>query len=370
LKLKKMNSERVEKQLQENVRLENYSTLGIGGPARFFLRAQNEEIIEEAIEWAKKQNLPLFVLGGGSNILISDNGFSGLVLQIDIRGIKIDQNENEAIVSAKAGEDWDDFVSYAVSKNLSGLECLSGIPGKVGSTPIQNVGAYGQEVKDTIITVKAYDRDLKKIVTLSNSECEFSYRHSIFKSKAVDRFIILEVDYRLIPNGRPAVRYPELQKYLSENIEGEPSLAQVREAVITVRRRKAMVVDPDDIDSRSLGSFFVNPVIRRSEFQILEAEFNKRSNNGEKVPGFAAPEDMVKLSAAWLIEHSGFCKGYKHGNVGISSKHALAIINRGSGTAEEVIELMEKIQRGVEEEFGIKLSHEPIFVGFESEEKE
>jgi UDP-N-acetylmuramate dehydrogenase len=350
----------IEDHLQENILLKDYSTLRIGGPARYFIEATDVEVVRQAVGWAGEKNLLLFILGGGSNILISDCGFPGLVMRIAIRGIETREENGHVLVSASAGEDWDEFVAYTVSNDWSGLECLSGIPGKVGATPIQNVGAYGQEVKDTIVTVEAYDRSEKRIVTFSNSECEFGYRDSIFKSKVTDRYIVLGVTYRLTPRGRPSIRYPELRDYLAERIEGEPSLAEVRDAVVTIRRKKAMVLDPFDLDARSVGSFFVNPVVSRSEFESLQSKFGP----DEKIPNFPAPEGRIKLSAAWLIERAGFSKGYRHANVGLSTKHALAITNRGEGTAQEVVELKEKIQRVVEEHFGIMLTPEPVLVGF------
>jgi UDP-N-acetylmuramate dehydrogenase len=349
-----------EEQLRENISLHQFSTLGIGGPARYFFQATDGESVEKAVRWSRRQNLPLFILGGGSNILISDSGFPGLVVQIAIHGIEHYEENGAMIVTASAGEDWDEFVAYVVDKDWSGIECLSGIPGKVGATPIQNVGAYGQEVKDTIISVRAYDRDQDSVVTFSNSDCEFSYRQSIFKSKTINRYIVLSVTYRLTTQGSPSVRYPELQSYLAERIDKEPTLTQVREAVITIRRKKAMVLDPDDSDSRSVGSFFVNPIIGQSEFQTLVAKFDL----SEKIPNFPAPDGKVKLSAAWLIERSGLSKGYRRGNVAISSKHSLAIVNRGEGSAREVLELKEEIQRCVREKFGIDLTPEPVLVGF------
>ncbi|MEW6734549.1 MAG: UDP-N-acetylmuramate dehydrogenase [Acidobacteriota bacterium] len=357
-----------EERLQENILLKNYSTLGIGGPARFFVDATDLETIEQALQWVTQQHLPLFVLGGGSNVLISDQGFAGLVLHLTLRGIESRSEQGNIIVDVAAGEEWDGFVAYAVDNHWGGVECLSGIPGKIGATPIQNVGAYGQEVKDTIVSVNLYDRYQRSFVTLPNSACQFRYRQSIFKSKAVDRYIVLGVSYRLTPNGKPSINYPELQKYLAERINGTPTLAAVREAVLTIRRQKSMVLNPLDSDSRSVGSFFVNPILSRTDFAALESSLrtDAKLRLKETIPHFPAPENMVKLSAAWLIEQAGFYKGYQYANVGISNKHALAIVNRGAGTAQEVLDLVKKIQHQVQQRFGILLTPEPVFIGFDN----
>jgi len=240
----------------------------------------------------------------------------------------------------------------AVGNRWAGVECLSGIPGSAGATPIQNVGAYGQEVSETIIRVEVLERDTGRVVTLTNWDCGFSYRNSIFKTVAKDRYVVLGVTFRLAPNGPPAVRYPELGKFVDEH----SSLQEVRDAVIAVRRRKAMVIDPADPDTRSDGSFFMNPIIPRAEFEKLEHH---------QMPAYPSG-DQVKLSAAWLIEHSGFHKGWTFGNIGLSSKHTLAIVNRGGGTAREVVELVRLIQSKVRENFGVELHPEPNFIGFRS----
>jgi UDP-N-acetylmuramate dehydrogenase len=236
---------------------------------------------------------------------------------------------------------------------------MSGIPGCVGATPIQNVGAYGQETSESLVSVEALDLATGELVEIRAEECEFGYRLSRFKTRDRDRFIITRVTYRLIANGKPALRYAELQKYLAENGASHPTPAEVREAVLTIRRRKAMVIDPTDADSRSVGSFFVNPVVTPEEFEQI-----KKRARVEDMPAFPSSNDRVKLSAAWLIERAGFHRGYVHGKVGTSTKHALAIINRGGGTAREVIELKEQIQSRVLDAFGIALSPEPVFIGF------
>ncbi|MFY9225997.1 MAG: UDP-N-acetylmuramate dehydrogenase [Blastocatellia bacterium] len=351
----------LEEKIQENISLSPFTTLKIGGLARYFVNATDEEIIYQSIKWAKKENLPLFILGGGSNLVISDNGFAGLVLHINNLGIISKAIEDKIVVSVAAGEVWDNFVLQAVNNGWSGIECLSGIPGKVGATPIQNVGAYGQEVKDTIIKVKAYDRLTEKIVEFDALECEFSYRQSLFKSKAKDRYIVANVTYGLTLKDEPTIKYPELKKYLSENISLVPSLLQTRQAVINIRRKKAMVVDENDPDSFSVGSFFVNPIIELEKLEVLKEKLRLK-NIKETPPEFLAENGKIKLSAAWLIEKAGFRKGYKKGNVAISSKHALALINSGDGTAREIWDLALEIQQKVAQDFDVWLEPEPVFV--------
>src|SRR2546427_601766 len=353
----------LEESLRENVPLAPMTTLGIGGAARYFADVATTEALEAGIEWARSRRLPLFVLGGGSNIVVADAGFPGLVLRMSIRGIETRIEGDDVLVTAGAGEEWDPLVARCAASNWAGFECLSGIPGRVGATPIQNVGAYGQETSETLTSLEAFDLSTKTVVELSASDCAFSYRTSRFKTWDRDRFVITRVKYRLTANGKPAVRYPELQRYFEERGGNEPSLADVRDAVLRIRGRKAMVIDPTDGDSRSVGSFFVNPVVTLDELERIKQRLGQRVCDGP--PVFPVLEDRVKLSAAWLIERAGFKRGYTYGNVGTSTKHALAIINRGGGTAGEVVELKELIKKRVLEEFGIELTPEPVFVGFD-----
>jgi UDP-N-acetylmuramate dehydrogenase len=346
------------RRLQRNVPLAPFTTLGIGGPARLFIRAETVDEIREALSWTAAQNEPLFILGGGSNVLIADEGFDGVVLHIDLRGITVRDEDADAVnVYVAAGEKWDDVVSFAVDRGWAGIECLSGIPGLTGATPIQNVGAYGQDVSETIIRVEVIERDTGRVVTLTNWDCGFGYRQSIFKSTAKDRYVVVGVTFRLTPGGVASIRYPELQTYLDERSIDVHDLRQVREAVIAIRKRKGMVLDPTDPDTRSDGSFFMNPVVTPSQFDDLLIHAGTKN-----IPHFPSG-DQIKLSAAWLIEHSGFHKGFVHGNVGLSSKHTLAVINRGGGSAREVIELVRMIQGGVREAFGVEIQPEPNFVG-------
>jgi UDP-N-acetylmuramate dehydrogenase len=353
-----------EESLRENVPLAPMTTLGIGGRARYFAEVTTTEALLAGVEWARAESLPMFVLGGGSNILVADSGFPGLVLRVSIREVETQIDGDDAVVRAGAGEDWDPLVARCVRSNWTGFECLSGIPGRVGATPIQNVGAYGQETSETLTSVQAFDLSTATLVELSGGECEFGYRTSRFKTRDRDRFIITRVTYRLGVNVKPAVRYAELQGYLAERGLNDPALADVREAVLAIRRRKAMVIDPNDSDSRSAGSFFVNPTVTTDECERIKQLARRFTGGADTMPTFPAAEGKVKLSAAWLIEQAGFKRGYVHGEVGTSTKHALAIINRGGGTAREVVELKEMIQGRVLDQFGVALTPEPVFVGF------
>jgi UDP-N-acetylmuramate dehydrogenase len=354
---------RIPPPIQENILLAPFTTLGIGGAARFFVEAASENELLEAIEFAGQRQLPVFILGGGSNVLVADDGFPGLVIRVAIKGVVWDQQ-----ITASAGEDWDDFVRQCVERNLAGVECLSGIPGLVGGTPVQNVGAYGQEVSETIIKVRAFDRQSNCIVELSNADCQFTYRASVFNSTGKNRYIVLAVTYALVPNGEPAIRYPDLKNFFSGRTDN-PTLREVREAVIAIRSRKGMVIAPNDpandSNCRSAGSFFKNPVLTAEAFARLEASAKEQNllRDDERVPNFPAANGVVKVPAAWLIERAGFQKGYAKGPAGISSKHTLAIINRGGATACDVMELVKEIQARTAAKFGVWLTPEPVFVG-------
>lgn len=351
-------------QFQENVPLADYTTLGIGGPARYMVEVASEGQLLGALELAYARNLPTFVLGGGSNLLISDSGFPGLVLRIGLRGVHPLEEEGD-IISAAAGEEWDGFVRLCVAEKLGGLECLSGIPGTVGGTPVQNVGAYGQEVSDVILSVRILDRETLAVQELSNTECGFSYRSSIFNSSHRGTYIVLRVTYALHSRGRPRLQYPDLQQFFAGRKE-PPSLSEVRDAVLKIRASKAMVITPGDPDCRSAGSFFKNPIVMEdAALRVEEAALRMgRMAVSETLPRFKAPDGKVKLPAAWLIERAGFHKGFTRGPVGLSSKHTLALLNRGGATACDVLALMQEIQAGVRECFGIDLLPEPEFVGF------
>lgn len=334
----------------DNVSLAPYTTLGIGGPARWFARAASVEDVVAASRW---RDAPLFVLGGGSNLVMSDEGFDGVVVLIAIQGIVATAAGSDTRVSAGAGESWDGLVSFAVKHGLAGIECLSGIPGTVGGTPIQNVGAYGQEVASVIEWVDAVDRETGAAVRLSGTECAFGYRTSRFKRDDVGRFMICNVTFRLHGGAAATVTYPDLMAYFSAGESAAPDVRAVREAVLAIRRRKGMVIDAADPDTRSVGSFFTNPVVDRSMFERIAG-----------APGYPMQNDSVKIPAAWLIEHSGFGRGYVDGSVGLSTKHPLAIVNRGGATARDVVRLACSIKRTIIERFGVALRPEPVFVGF------
>jgi len=351
--------------IRENVPLAPYTTLEIGGPARFLVEADSEEKIEQALDFSRSRSCPLFVLGGGSNIVVADSGFPGLALKISLRGIQAVDDEDRGRIEAGAGEGWDAFVQHCVSRELAGLECLSGIPGTVGGAPIQNIGAYGEEAGEVILSIRVFDRETLRVNELSNAACRFSYRSSIFSTTHENRYIILKAAFALRPYGPARIHYKDLQQCFWGRTHN-PSLGEVREAVLQIRKAKAMVVSKDDPDSKSVGSFFKNPVLSPEEAINIEdlARAAAGLADSEGIPRFPAPEGKVKLPAAWFVEHAGFHKGYQYGNAGISSKHALAIINRGGATAQDIVDLMHRIQSRVRDLFGIELKPEPVLIGF------
>lgn len=341
--------------IKENVALAPFTTFRIGGPARYFIEARTEDAVLESIGFAKEKNLPVFVLGGGSNLLVGDAGFPGLVIKIAIPGVAWENDRDQTIVHAGAGEDWDPFVAACVDRDLAGIECLSGIPGSVGGTPVQNVGAYGQEISEVLMNVRAYDRHKDAMSDLSRDACRFGYRSSIFNTSDRDRFIVVRVTYALLKHGTPAVRYPDLQREF-ENSGQAATLSAVRAAVRRVRARKAMLLVDGDPDCRSAGSFFKNPILTEAQFADLQSRAHLEP------PRYPAGTGRVKTSAAWLIENAGFSKGYSLGPAGISSRHTLAIINKGGATAEDILRLCREIQTKVHGCFGIHLTPEPVFV--------
>ena len=339
--------------LQEHVPLAAYTTFGIGGPARWFAEAETEADVLEAVEFARRGGLSLFVLGGGSNLLVSDVGYPGVVLHIALRGI-VEQEDGGFAVAA--GEDWDAFVDRAIAGRCAGVECLAGIPGTVGGTPVQNVGAYGQEVSETIRRVRAFDLEANVFVELSREECEFAYRRSLFNTSARGRYVVTRVDYALEVNGRPRLSYADLKRHFAGH-DSTPSLAEVASAVRQIRRSKGMFLVAGDPDCASAGSFFKNPVITQSVFnKIAEGTCGV-------VPSYPADPGRVKLPAAWLIDQAGFRKGFALGNAGISARHTLALINRGGATAADILRLSEAISTSVEAKFGIRLEREPVWLG-------
>ncbi len=343
-----------------------FTTLQVGGPARYFVEARSEAQLKEAIACAAERRLPLFVLGGGSNLVVADEGWPGLVLKVALTGLEYESQRDSTLFYACAGENWDEFVSLTVSKNCAGIECLSGIPGTVGGTPVQNVGAYGQDVSQTITHVRVLEIATGKVRELRNTECRFTYRTSIFNTSERDRFIVLEAGYQLQQGGQPSLEYADLKKFFAETGRA-PTLQQVREAVRKIRRSKAMLLVPGDEDCRSVGSFFKNPLVSEAEAARIRKLAEQRAP-GKTLPQYPGQDGLVKLSAAWLVEQSGFAKGYAHGPVGISRKHALAIVNRGGATARDIVALKDEVQQNVFDLWGVRLQPEPVFVGFRAKD--
>jgi UDP-N-acetylmuramate dehydrogenase len=349
--------------LQENIPLAPLTTFHIGGPARYFVEAKSVGEVQEAVAFARSKDLPLFVLGGGSNLVVADAGWPGLVLKVAIMGIEQRPSRNDegkVLFDAGAGESWDRFVSHAIMARCSGVECLSGIPGSVGGAPVQNIGAYGQEVSETIESVEVLDLKDGQIRELCGEACGFAYRSSIFNTTERGRFVILGVVYALALGGEARIGYADLQRHFAGR-ETRPNLAETREAVRHIRALKGMLIVPGDPDCQSAGSFFKNPILTAEQHEDLR---QRATAKGFSVPTYPALEKRKKVSAAWLVENSGFARGYGFGHVGISSKHALAIVNRGGATAAEVLALKNQIQERVEELWSIRLEPEPVMVGF------
>ncbi len=338
-----------------------YTTIGLGGPARFFWEARTEEEVRQALAWARAERLPVHVLGGGSNTVFADEGYPGLVLRVALRGVDFREAGSWVEATVAAGEPWDEFVQSCVERGLAGLECLSGIPGSTGATPIQNVGAYGQEVAEAIQAVMVLDRQTMGTAELSPAACGFAYRRSRFKGSDRGRYVITAVTFRLQPGGRPALRYAELSRTvdLEGLADGRPALQAVRAAVLALRRAKSMLVDPADPHSRSVGSFFLNPILAPDELAALQDRW-QRMGGTAVVPLFPAAEG-TKVAAAWLVEQAGFPKGYRRGDVGVSAHHSLALVNYG-GTTRDLLALAEEIRAGVRRRFGVELELEPEIV--------
>ncbi len=329
------------------------TTLGLGGSADAFLEARTDSELLEGIAYAEAKELPLAVLGGGSNTIVPDDGVRGLVLQVATRGIA---REGTRSVRVKAGEPWDEFVQWSVSAGLAGVECLSGIPGLVGASPIQNIGAYGQEVAETITQVVAFERKSGARRVFSNEECGFAYRDSFFKRR-LGEFLVSEVVFALTPAETGTVRYPSLAKEVED---GSP-LAEIRKAVLRVRRARSMVYDAADPLRRSAGSFFTNPIVSAS---LAEEVREKALSQGwvatsKEVPSWEMPDGRVKIAAAWLIERAGFRKDERRGAIGISPKHALALIHHGGASSRELLSFAEEIVEGVRAHTGVTLEREP-----------
>jgi UDP-N-acetylmuramate dehydrogenase len=333
------------------VELADLTTLRLGGPAAELVEAQDEASLIEAVRSADAAGTPVLVVGGGSNLVVADEGYPGRVVVVRNRGLRVEADLcGGAYVEVGAGEDWDDVVAAAVENDWVGIEALSGIPGTAGATPIQNVGAYGQEVAQTIARVRTWDRTDGQIRSFASADCGFGYRTSRFKQEP-ERYVVLDTtfQFRLGERGAP-VQYAELADALGVAIGERAQSRDVREAVLALRRRKGMVLDPEDHDTWSTGSFFTNPVVPADAVP-------------EGAPSWPQPGGLVKTSAAWLIEQAGFGKGYGNDRVRLSSRHTLALTNRGTATTSELLELARELQTGVEQRFGITLVNEPVLVG-------
>ena len=342
-------------QIREEIPLAPFTTFGIGGAARYFAEAETEENIAHAVIWARERGLPLFVLGGGSNLLVRDEGFPGLVLKVAVMGVEA-QGGN--LFDVGAGEVWDRFVQTMMCAGMAGVECLAGIPGSVGGTPVQNAGAYGQEVAETIESVRALDRETLEWVELDKAACRFRYRESLFNKDQPRRYIVARVRFRLRPMGEPNLRYADLQRRFAGR--QDVTLIEVAMAVREIRREKGMLLVEGEADCRSAGSFFKNPIVPTERLAGIAIAAGLEES---KVPHWPAGEGTMKIPAAWLLEQAGFVKGYGVGPARISSRHTLALTNRGGATFADVERLQDEIVRGVSERFGVTLEREPVLVG-------
>jgi UDP-N-acetylmuramate dehydrogenase len=343
---------------RRDVPLAERTTLKLGGPAEFLTSAADASELAAALDWARARGLDVCLLGGGSNVVVADAGIRGLVLTLSAAGEQVQRAGDEVHVSIGAGASWDEFVARAVQRDWAGLECLSGIPGQVGATPIQNVGAYGQEVADSLLCVQVYDRAQQAALELAHAECGFGYRSSRFKQRDAGRFIVLGASFRLRAGGAPCLAYPEIARRFAGR--SQPSLAEVRELVRATRREKSMLLDAGDENARSCGSFFLNPVLAAADVGRLS------ERAGAPPPQFPQADGSVKLPAAWLIERAGFHKGQRWGAVGISSKHSLALVCHAGASSRQLLEAAHRVRDGVAQKLGIWLSPEPQFLGFGS----
>lgn len=334
------------------------TTLGVGGAAQYYIAVETGDQLAQALAWAQSRDQDCWILSGGSNLVIADEGVVGLVVDVRLRGVNFESADgNGVLATVSAGEDWDTFVAQTVERGLSGLECLSGIPGRVGATPIQNVGAYGQEVAQTICEVVVLDRESGRVVRVPAEDCEFGYRTSRFKHRQANRFVVLSVCFRLKASPPSLSHHAELARHPS--MHAGATVYDVRQAVLSLRRAKSMLLDMADPFSRSCGSFFVNPVIPDADAEALRRQFAV-----EKIPMYPQAAGMTKIAAAWLIEKAGFGRGFSDGRVGLSEKHSLAIVARDGATARDVVRLARNIQTAVANAFDIRLLPEPVFWGF------
>ncbi len=339
--------------------LATLTSMGVGGRAQFYAVIETRRQLGQALNWSRSRSLPMWVLSGGSNLIVADEGLSGLVVDLRLRGIAYDVGRDVVRVTAAAGEDWDSFVSQTVARGYSGLECLSGIPGRVGATPIQNVGAYGQDVSQTITHVDVFDRETGDVVQIEAGDCDFGYRSSRFKGPQSRRYVIVSVCFGLKLSPPSVPSHLELRKQLGVQTSGAPTVNDIRQAVLHLRRAKSMLLDASDPCSRGCGSFFVNPVVSSDVAQGIRDTFAC-----ESVPLYPQSFGCAKIAAAWLIEKSGFKKGHRHGTVGISERHSLAIVAYADAKARDIVSFAKRIQAAVDQKFGVVLVPEPVFWGF------
>jgi len=339
--------------IQRDVPLAPLTTLELGGPAKHFVRVDDESALADALRWAADEGMPSAILGGGSNLIVPDAGYDGLIVQMGIANVDF---RGDGTVDAGAGVPWETVVDGAVSRDWAGLECLTGIPGSTGATPIQNVGAYGQEVAEVVAKVRVLRRDTLTFEELGPEDCAFGYRDSLFKREP-DRFIVSAVRLALRPNGLGTVRYGELQK----SIGADATLADIRRAVLRLRRRKSMLIEQDDPNRRSVGSFFVNPIVGAAEAErvVAQAVSDNLAASPADVPRYPADDGKVKLAAGWLIEKAGIERGTRRGAIGVSTNHALALVHHGGGTTADLLAFAEEIRARVHDRFGINLEREP-----------
>jgi UDP-N-acetylmuramate dehydrogenase len=351
--------------IQEYVELAPYTTLGVGGAARWFAETRSDDEILAVLQFARERRVPCFFLGGGSNLLVSDDGYAGVVLRIAATETHWSEEEDGRVsLSADAGADWDSLVTLAVEHNAAGIECLAGIPGSAGGTPVQNVGAYGQEISSSIERVHAIDVESGEAVVLAAAECGFGYRRSFFNTTLRGRYVITRVVYSLQVDGPPRLEYRDVKQYFAERGVATPSLAETADAVRHIRARKGMLLSADDPDSRSAGSFFKNPIVPEETVRRMATLSGRRMEEIPQFPSGVPGAGTVKLSAAWLMELAGFHRGFSIGRAGLSTKHVLAIVNRGGATAAEILALRDAVITGVQERTGILLEQEPVMLGF------
>ncbi|MBX7044457.1 MAG: UDP-N-acetylmuramate dehydrogenase [Ignavibacteria bacterium] len=350
--------------LKSEVRLSDITTIKLGGTAKYFAQFNNIFELKELLLFAKNEKLPVQITGGGSNIIFPDEGYKGIVLKNHIKEFSYEVFGEDVILKVGAGNNWDEVVKFCVNEGFQGIECLSGIPGSTGATPIQNVGAYGQEVSDVILGIEAYRIEDNSLVTFNNHECGFGYRTSIFKREQKNKYIVTEVIFKLNLNREPNVRYKDLADEIQKdnnynNFSNTDKLKFVREKILEIRRRKSMVVDSKDANTVSCGSFFLNPVLNEEEYKIFEENLF----HFPLKPKIFKTENGYKIPAAWLIENSGFHKGYNKNGAAISDKHSLALVNRGCTTAQ-LLELANEIESKVKQFFGIQLYKEPVIINY------